>query len=97
MGETDVTEEPSSSTTEILHSDDAIIAFLDFEPNSDDAESGTVRGHCTTTSSQRQAGSQPTLYQATTWEPGNTDHCSYCASSTNNLQSSGHVHQFKIR
>ena len=44
MGETNVTEEPSSSTTEILHSDDAIIAFLDlFEPNSDDAEAGTVQ------------------------------------------------------
>ena len=31
---------------------------------------------------QPKAGRQHTLYQATTWEPGNTDYCSYYASST---------------
>ena len=31
---------------------------------------------------QPKAGRQHTLYQATTWEPGNTDYYSYYASST---------------
>ena len=52
MGETNVTEEPSSSTTEKLHGADAIIAFIGlFQQNSDDAVAGTLQGHCTNTSS----------------------------------------------